>query len=282
MLVVVGILIVAVYVLNYVPPSGRQSRGSEKVTPRKDQPVGKQEQPDRAVARIAVQHPQQIPSTPMELSVATSASKVTATEVARITTPKKLVALTFDAGSSSKPVPSILRTLASQNLRCTFFLVGQWVERNPELAKQIAEAGHEIGNHSWSHPEFTSLSDERIREELLRTEEIIQQVCKLSTKPLFRPPYGARDQRVRQIVAEEGYLTIYWSVDSWDSVKKDITPQTITERVMSRIRPGAIVLMHCGSEATAQALPQLLNALDSQGYQVVTVTELLRAAEADP
>lgn len=208
-----------------------------------------------------------------------TALKVSSREVDRGSTQAKLVALTFDAGSSADPVPQILRTLAQRGAHCTFFLTGQWGERYPETARQITEAGHELGNHSWSHPAFTSLSDEQIREQLRRTEEIAQRVCGRTTKPLFRPPFGARDERVRSVVAEEGYLTIYWTVDSWDSVRKDVTPQMIIDRVMCRIRPGAIVLMHCGSEATAQALPQLLNALEAEGYRVVTVSELLRARE---
>lgn len=203
--------------------------------------------------------------------------KVSSREVDRGATQAKLVALTFDAGSSADPVPQILRTLAQREVHCTFFLTGQWIERYPEAARQIAEAGHELGNHSWSHPPFISLSEEQIREQLRRTEEIAQRVCGRGTKPLFRPPFGARDERVRSVVAEEGYLTIYWTIDSWDSVKKDITPQMIIDRVIRRIRPGAIVLMHCGSEATAQALPLLLDALEAQGYRVVTVGELLSA-----
>ncbi len=206
---------------------------------------------------------------------------VTSREVDRAKVSERLVALTFDAGSSAEPVPQILRALAQRNLRCTFFLTGQWIERYPDMARLIAEAGHELGNHSWSHPAFPALSDDKIREELRRTEEIALRVCGVSTKPLFRPPFGARDERVRSAVAEEGYLTIYWTIDSWDSVKKDITPQMITDRVMRQMRPGSIVLMHCGSEATAQALPQLLNALEAQGYRVVTVSELLQSADGD-
>jgi peptidoglycan/xylan/chitin deacetylase (PgdA/CDA1 family) len=202
---------------------------------------------------------------------------VSAREVEVGTSAQKLVALTFDAGSSAEPVPRILHALAQHGVRCTFFLTGQWIERYPESAQQIVAAGHELGNHSWSHPAFTSLTDEQIREQLRRTEEIALRVCGRSTKPLFRPPFGARDERVRTVVAEEGYLTIYWTIDSWDSVKKGITSEMIIQRVMHRMRPGAIVLMHCGSEATAQALPRLLQRLDAQGYRVVTVSELLTA-----
>lgn len=231
---------------------------------------------------IKVQSPQSpditagaaIPSEPMRLTV-------TSQEVDAAKVHDKLVALTFDAGSSAEPVPQILQVLRQRGLRCTFFLTGQWIERNPEMSRRIAEAGHELGNHSWSHPAFTTLSDAKIREELRRTEEIALEVCGVSTKPLFRPPFGARNEHVRTIVAEEGYLTVYWSIDSWDSVKKDITPEMIIDRVTRRMHPGAIVLMHCGSKATAQALPGLLDVLDAQGYRVVTVSELLRSAVAE-
>jgi len=231
-----------------------------------------------------VQNPQSLSSLNNSDMVTSSAAhlKVSSREVDAGNPSAKVVALTFDAGSSAAPVPTILRALAQRGLRCTFFLTGQWMERYPDVALQIAEAGHELGNHSWSHPAFTSLTDEQIREQLRRTEETALRVCGRSTKPLFRPPFGARDERVRSVAAEEGYLTIYWTIDSWDSVKKDITPQMITDRVMRHIRPGAIVLMHCGSEATAQALPQLLNALDAQGYRVVTVSELLRSSDGEP
>lgn len=285
-LIVAGVLAVAVYVSRYVPPategernepvsvstSGKSSRRTPAARPREE-------------SSESLQNPQSLPESAERGSPPLSISadrRVSSREVDAAKTSAERVALTFDAGSSAQPVPIILRALAQRGLRCTFFLTGQWIERNPEAARQIAEAGHELGNHSWSHPDFTSLSDEQIREELRRTEEIALRVCGRSTKPLFRPPYGARDERVRSVVAEEGYLTIYWSIDSWDSVKKDITPQYIIDRVTQRIRPGAIVLMHCGSEATAQALPRLLEALEAKGYEVVTVGELLRSSEEAP
>lgn len=291
LLVVAAILAVAVYVSRFLPPASEGNPSEKVVASSSHKPMqharvpaasGKPTSVERE--REAVQSPQNLsPSQGSEqASPAPARLSVSSREVGAGATSTKLVALTFDAGSSAEPVPIILRALAQRGVRCTFFLTGQWIERYPEMARQIAEAGHELGNHSWSHPTFTSLSDEQIREQLRRTEEIALQVCGRSTKPLFRPPFGARDERVRSVVAEEGYLTIYWTVDSWDSVKKDITPQMITDRVMRHIRPGAIVLMHCGSEATAQALPQLLNALDTQGYRVVTVSELLRSSDGEP
>jgi len=291
LLVVVGVLAVAVYVSRVVPPVSDRSQPDKVTSPsasRQVQPARAPESRKQSVPaapqREAVQSPQNLSPLTGSDAVPSSAAplKVSSREVDAGNPSAKLVALTFDAGSSAEPVPTILRALAQRGVHCTFFLTGQWMERYPDMARQIADAGHELGNHSWSHPAFTSLTDEQIREQLRRTEEAALRICGRSTKPLFRPPFGARDERVRSVAAEEGYLTIYWTVDSWDSVKKDITPQMITDRVMRHIRPGAIVLMHCGSEATAQALPQLLNALDAQGYRVVKVSELLRSSNGEP
>lgn len=292
LLVVVGVLSVAVYVSRFLPPASEGNvreatvptpqKGSVRI-PQTNSTTGPLKTEKRKQTADSVQEPQSLPPPPNSGEVSLSAAlKVTSREVDSAPSSAKLVALTFDAGSSAEPVPQILRVLAQRGIRCTFFLTGQWIERYPDAARQIAEAGHELGNHSWSHPAFTSLSDEQIRKQLRRTEQIALRVCGRSTKPFFRPPFGARDERVRSVVANEGYLTIYWTIDSWDSVKKDITPQMITDRVMRHIRPGAIVLMHCGSEATAQALPQLLNALDAQGYQVVTVSDLLHVGNGEP
>jgi peptidoglycan/xylan/chitin deacetylase (PgdA/CDA1 family) len=294
LLVVVGILAVAVYVSRVVPLVPEQDQPEKVASPstsrrvqhaRTAEPHESQKQSVPAASqREMVQNPQSLPSQSNSDRATPSLArlKVSSREVDAGNPSAKLVALTFDAGSSAEPVPTILRALAQRGVKCTFFLTGQWMERHPDMARHIADAGHELGNHSWSHPAFTSLSDEQIREQLRRTEEIALRVCGRSTKPLFRPPFGARDQRVRSVVAEEGYLTIYWTVDSWDSVKRDITPQMITDRVMRQVRPGAIVLMHCGSAATAQALPQLLNALDAEGYRVVTVSELLLSSDGEP
>ncbi|GIV18953.1 MAG: hypothetical protein KatS3mg023_0704 [Armatimonadota bacterium] len=291
LLVVAATLAIAVYVSRFLPPASEGNPSEKVVASSSNRAEHRARAPESPGKPVSAEREREVLQSPQDLSPSQRSEQIPAArvllrvssrEVDAGVTSAKLVALTFDAGSSAEPVPTILRALAQRGIHCTFFLTGQWIERNPEAARQIAEAGHELGNHSWSHPTFTSLSDEQIREQLRRTEEIALQVCGRSTKPLFRPPFGARDERVRSVVAEEGYLTIYWTVDSWDSVKKDITPQMITDRVMRHIRPGAIVLMHCGSEATAQALPQLLNALDAQGYRVVTVSELLRSSDGEP
>ncbi|MEN6370980.1 MAG: polysaccharide deacetylase family protein [Armatimonadota bacterium] len=185
------------------------------------------------------------------------------------------IALTFDAGASPKPTPALLRILASKGVRATFFLTGKWVEGNRELTRQIAAAGHEIGNHTYSHPDLRKLTDDEIREQLARTEELVQSTAGISTKPLFRAPFGARDSRVLSVAHDEGYRSVYWTVDSWDAFKKGIAADEIRDRVLDRSQDGSIVLMHCGSSPTVDALPEIIDGLRARGYELVTVSELI-------
>lgn len=184
------------------------------------------------------------------------------------------VALTFDAGASSVPTPSILKTLRDNGLHVTFFLTGKWCEKNPELVRQIAAEGHEIGNHTYSHPDLRKCTDEEIIDQLARTEELVRSLTGRSTKPYFRPPFGGRDRRVLQVAGEQGYTSVYWSLDCLDAYKKGITADQITQRVLDRIQGGDIVLMHCGSAATAQALPELIAKLKEREFEIVKVSEL--------
>ncbi len=196
-------------------------------------------------------------------------------EISRGSTSSPKIALTFDAGAASQPVDKILKTLSKHGVRCTFFLTGKWIEKNPALCKRIVDEGHEIGNHTYSHPGLTQMSDREIGKEIERTEQLALRITGASTKPLFRFPFGARNKRVLETVAGLGYRSIYWHVDCWDSVKPGITPEQITKRVLNLVGNGSIVLMHCGSQATADALDGLLTQLKSRGYQPVTVGELL-------
>jgi peptidoglycan/xylan/chitin deacetylase (PgdA/CDA1 family) len=190
---------------------------------------------------------------------------------------RPVVALTFDAGSSPAPTSAILQALAAADLRCTFFLTGTWAVQNPELVRRIAARGHELGNHTYSHPDLRRVSSARVAQELDRTDKLVRHLTGRGTRPYFRPPFGARDPRVLRDAARRGYRCVYWTTDSLDSVQRGITPRQIERRVLTRLCPGSIILMHCGSSATAQALPHLLAALHHRGYRVVTVSELLRA-----
>jgi peptidoglycan/xylan/chitin deacetylase (PgdA/CDA1 family) len=189
------------------------------------------------------------------------------------------VALTFDAGAGSAPVPDILAALRERDVRVTFFLTGKWATENPDLVRQIVADGHELANHSLTHADFTSLDDAAIREELRATEQIIQEISGATTRPFFRPPYGAYTERVLLTVIEQGYLPIYWTLDSLDSVGEPKTPAFLLDRITNSrsvedLR-GAIILAHCGSQATADALPDILDRFAALGLEVRPLSEVL-------
>jgi peptidoglycan/xylan/chitin deacetylase (PgdA/CDA1 family) len=139
-------------------------------------------------------------------------------EVVRGAPGRRQIALTFDGGSGADALPELLAALRDASAKCTFFLTGEWVQRYPNSAKQIVRDGHEIGNHTWSHPDLTTLSERDISWEINRADAAIQAFYGQSTRPLFRAPFGARNNRVLRFVHALGYRSIYWSLDSLDSV----------------------------------------------------------------
>ncbi|MHB0999643.1 MAG: polysaccharide deacetylase family protein [Armatimonadota bacterium] len=195
-------------------------------------------------------------------------------ELSRGNSSSRKIALTFDAGASAKPASTILDVLAKHNIRSTFFLTGKWMEKNPSLTKRIIAEGHEIGNHTYSHKSLTDLGTGDIIHEVDRTERIADELTGHTTKPFLRVPYGSRDKRVLAVLAEQGYRSIYWDLDSWDSVKADITSEQIEDRILSKVRNGYIILLHCGSQATSDALDSMLDKLVKDGYEPVKVSQL--------
>jgi peptidoglycan/xylan/chitin deacetylase (PgdA/CDA1 family) len=191
------------------------------------------------------------------------------------------VALTLDAGADAAPVPAMLKTLREHNVKITFFLTGKWIKDNPELARQIVVDGHEIANHSLTHPDMRHLSDAAILKELADTEALLTETTGASSRPLFRPPFGAYDKRVLELVVGAGYLPIYWTLDSLDSVGEPKTPDFLFERITAKLAPeklrGAILLAHCGSQPTADALPRILDRFAEMGFEVKKVSEVLGA-----
>ena len=187
----------------------------------------------------------------------------------------RAIALTFDAGAGAEPTADILAALAARGIRVTFFLTGKWADENPGLVRQIKAGGHEIANHSYNHPDFTTLSHERMIEEINSTERTIQRLAGVSTQPWFRFPFGARNASTRGVVSDLGYTSIMWTLDSLDSVGPPKTPQFIYKRVVNNVGNGSIVLLHVGSVPTAAALPRILDTLTARGYRIVTVSQLL-------
>lgn len=190
------------------------------------------------------------------------------------------VALTLDAGASAEPVAGMLDTLRERGVTITFFLTGKWIKDNSELTRRIVAEGHEIANHTFNHPDMRNLSAEAIGKELDDTEAILGATAPgASIRPFFRPPYGAYDERVLQLAEARGYLPVYWTLDSLDSVGEPKTPEFLLERVTAKLTPeqlrGAIILAHCGSQPTAEALPQILDRFAAMGFEVKKLSEVL-------
>jgi len=203
-------------------------------------------------------------------------------DLERIPTNDKVVALTFDAGANADGVPKILQTLDSENVPGTFFLTGQFAQNFPDPARRISE-NHPLGNHSFSHPDLTTLSDEQVVAEVHNAEEAIQEITGKNPRPFFRFPYGAREARTIGIVNELCYAAFRWTVDTlgWKGTSGGMTADKVTQRVVSAATAGEIVLMHVGSHPTdgstldADALPDVINELQAQGYGFMSLEQLV-------
>lgn len=184
----------------------------------------------------------------------------------------KYIALTFDDGPHPDVTPGILKTLKKHQVKATFFMLGSQVEYYPNLASDVMEAGHEIGNHTMNHQDLTVLHPHEIREEIEQSSDLIERAT--GQKPtLLRPPYGALNDQVKQLANELKLSMIMWSVDSIDWQSREA--MAVHEEVMTDVVPGAIVLLHDIHPSTAEALPLLLNSLKEQDYEFVTVSQLL-------
>ncbi|HEX5534669.1 MAG TPA: polysaccharide deacetylase family protein [Actinomycetales bacterium] len=201
----------------------------------------------------------------------------------RIPTSRKVVALTFDAGSSDAAMSTILATLGRENVRATFFLTGDFARRYPTAVSRIASAGHRLGNHSDRHLDYPVLTNAQIRADLARAESAISGASGKRAKPLFRFPSGARTTADIDVVNGEGYVPVRWTVDTlgWKGTSGGITAAIVRDRVLDAAGPGEIVLMHVGANPDdgttldADALPGVIDQLRSRGYGFVTLDALL-------
>jgi peptidoglycan/xylan/chitin deacetylase (PgdA/CDA1 family) len=194
----------------------------------------------------------------------------------------KVAALTFDAGANADAVPSILKTLSSTRTPASFFLTGNFVRDFPAASKAIAASGARIGDHSVSHPYFTKLTDAQIRDQVLATQSKIKQVTGADPWPWFRFPFGDLNQHAISVVNSVGFAPVGWTVDTlgWKGTSGGITTQMIVNRVLAGLRPGEVVLMHCGSNPDdhstldAAALPAIIKNMRDRGYSFVTIDAL--------
>lgn len=188
----------------------------------------------------------------------------------------KVISLSFDAAWGNEDTQQLIDTLAKYQIKATFFVVGEWVDKYPESVKALHDAGHEVMSHSKDHAHFNSLSVQQITEDLTVSCDKIEAVT--GTRPtLFRCPYGEYDDHVISTVRSLGMEPIQWSVDSLDW--KDLSAAEITKRVTGKIHPGAIVLFHNAAKHTPEALPGIIESLIQEGYQFVPISELIIQGE---
>lgn len=185
---------------------------------------------------------------------------------------EKVCSITFDAAWDDLDTDKLIEILNQYQVKATFFMVGSWVEKYPESVKKFADNGHEIMNHSDTHPHINQLSEEKIVEEITKCADKIEAAT--GKRPnLFRGPYGEYNNTVLQAASTAGHQTIQWDVDSLDW--KDLAVDDIVARVTKRVKPGSIVLFHNGAKNTPEALPKILEKLIADGYRIVPVGELI-------
>ena len=191
------------------------------------------------------------------------------------------VNLSFDVQGDPEQLRKILDILDEYGVRTTFFMQGEWMEQYPEAAQEIARRGHELGNHSWTHFNFSEMTAEEVTKELEDTEALVQELTGQTTKPYFRPPFGSRSQLSIKTAYDLGYTTIIWTygADEW---RDGATAQTIYDNVYGNKAPGALYYTHTDRQIIIDALPRVIEAFQADGYKLVTAGEILTPAEETP
>lgn len=185
---------------------------------------------------------------------------------------RPVIALTFDDGPSVYTL-QILELLAQYDVNATFFVLGENIGAHPGIVKMASQLGNEVLGHTWSHFELTKLSEDEIKDEIMRTEYALDQLTGGNRPPLFRPPYGAFDDKVKEVVADLGMAMIFWTVDSLDWQSQD--PVAIWYEVMNQLKDGSVVLFHDLYPTTVTAIKWLIPDMIERGYQFVTISELM-------
>lgn len=189
---------------------------------------------------------------------------------------RKMIALTFDDGPDKKVTPRILKTLNKYDVKATFFMLGRSVNNYPEIAKDVAKQGHEIANHSITHANLNKSTKSHIENEMIQSKKIIKDATGVAPK-LFRPPYGEYNGVVIDKANQSDQKVIMWSIDTLDWQHKDVNKTVAI--TMEQAKKDSIVLMHDIHDTTADALPKLIESLQSEGFEFVTTSELLESLD---
>lgn len=185
------------------------------------------------------------------------------------------VAFTFDDGPRPEIVREMLNVLGKYRARSTFFVVGAMVEKHPAIVRRMMNEGHEVANHTYSHPRLAGLTEEQIRDELARCDKAVFDATGARTN-LFRPPGMRYDDTVLRAAQSLGYVTIHWNTAAQDYQPQP--PSEISRKILKSVRPGSVILLHNHPDTLA-ALPMILDSLTEQGYRLVTVSQMLSRLE---
>lgn len=213
-----------------------------------------------------------VPRNP-DMKLSSSFGKDAGVTFSRVSVSQPYVAMTFDDGPHPRNTPRLLDMLRDRNIKATFYVIGRNVDMYPDITRRIVAEGHEIGNHTYTHGNLTKMSDDSVRNELVKCRASIAKATGVQPRTL-RPPYGALLQSQRTwIHSEFNYPTIMWSVDPRDWQRPG--PSVVTSRILSGATPGAIILAHDLHAPTVDAMPGTLDGLLKKGYKFVTVSQLL-------
>ena len=202
--------------------------------------------------------------------IATSSSASKQLPVYSVDTKEKKIALTMNCAWNADDIDSILDTLSKNKVHITFFMVGDWVDKYPEYVKKIADNGHEIANHSNTHPHVNQLNVDKNMEEIKLCSEKIEKITGNKTT-LYRGPYGEYNDTVINAANALKHVTIQWNLDTLDYT--GLTGEEMWKRLDSKLSNGSIILSHNGTKHTADSLELLLHNIKEKGYEVVTVSE---------
>ena len=191
---------------------------------------------------------------------------------------KQVVSFLINVAWGNEYLQDMLAVLKKHNVKATFFLEGKWTKNNPEFAKMIVDGGHEIGNHSYSHPNMQNISAQATREEIIKTNEVVEAVTGVKMN-WFAPPSGSYRGETVTIASSLGMGTVMWSVDTIDWQKP--SPEVLQQRVLSKVHPGAFILMH-PTESTAKSLETLIINIEKKDLEVVKVSEAVSEERLNP
>ena len=191
-----------------------------------------------------------------------------------VQTEEPKVSVSFDAAWGADDTDELLRILKENDVKATFFLCGYWVEKYPEEVQKIAEAGHDLGNHSATHPHMSQLTAEQITEELQKCHQNVKELTGIEMD-LFRPPFGEYDNKVIETATANGYYTIQWDIDSLDWKEQGAEAEINQVLNHKHLGNGSIVLFHNDAKYTPQVLDRILKGIKEKGYDIVPVSQLI-------